>query len=74
VKIAAIQHTLRSHVRMDLAALLSAAQVASEEGARVVASPCVAGLRMSGHLLTAYVDNLRFYAPDATVLFLETNV
>ncbi len=68
MRIAVIQHEMRSHVRMDLAALVAAAQGAAEEGARVIACPCVTGLQGSEHVAKAFSENLSEHVLDATVI------
>jgi hypothetical protein len=68
MKIAVVQHELRAHVRMDLAALLSLAEAAADEGAAVIVTPCVPGLETNDHLVSAFSSNVGAHAPGATVL------
>jgi predicted amidohydrolase len=55
VKIALVQHRIRNHERMDLAALLSMSEQAEDEGADVIVYPCVPGIGYASQLMTAFV-------------------
>jgi predicted amidohydrolase len=68
VKVAVIQHMLRAHERMDLAALLSSAQEASDTGATVIVCPSVPGLSRNTRIYQAFIENMRMHAPGSLVL------
>ena len=68
MRIATVQHRLRAHERMDLAALLSLCQEASEDGAALIVCPHVPGLVHSEQMSRAFMENVRSYAPGSAVL------
>jgi len=68
MKVSVVQHQLREHVRMDLAALLSAVQVAADKGSRLSACPCVPGLEGNEHIISAFRENVDHYAPGVSVV------
>lgn len=68
MRIATVQHLLRAHERMDLAALLSLCQEASEEGAALIVCPHVPGLVHSEQMSRAFNENVRAYAPGSAVI------
>ena len=68
MRIATVQHLLRAHERMDLAALLSLCQEASEEGAALIVCPHVPGLAHSEQMSRAFNENVRAYAPGSAVI------
>lgn len=63
MKIAVIQHRLRAHERMDLAAMLAASERAAEEGVQVLVYPRVVGLSAHPGLLDAFFRNVEERAP-----------
>jgi hypothetical protein len=67
VRIGVIQHRLRVHERMDLAAMLTVSEQASEEGVQVLVIPRVPGLSQSG-LLDAFLRNAAERAPGVSLL------
>lgn len=68
VRIAVVQHQLRTHERMDLAALLSLTERAAEEGAQVLVYPCVPGIGASPALMNAFAANVAERTPGVTVI------
>lgn len=68
MKVAVIQHRLRSHERMDLAALLSSAEEASDAGASVIVCPRLPGLGRDTRIYHAFIENMRNHAPGSLVL------
>lgn len=63
MRIAVVQHQLRTHERMDLAAMLAMAERASEEGVQVLVFPIVPGISGDGGLLDAFFRNVEERAP-----------
>ncbi|HEY5506852.1 MAG TPA: hypothetical protein VIK83_05100 [Coriobacteriia bacterium] len=63
MKIAALQHRLRTHERMDLAAMLHQAELAAEQGVQVLVFPRVPGLGGDRGLLDAFFRNVEERAP-----------
>ena len=68
MKIAVVQHRMRAHERMDLAALLSLSEEAADQGAQAIVYPCVPGLAASVTLLPAFVENVLERAPGITMI------
>ncbi len=68
MKVAVIQHELRAHERMDLAALLSLAEEASDEGASVIVCPGLPGLGRDTRIYQAFIENMRNHAPGSLVV------
>jgi hypothetical protein len=68
VKVAVIQHRLRAHERMDLAALLALAQEASDDGASVIVCPAVPGMPRTSRVFQAFVENMNAHAPGSLVI------
>jgi predicted amidohydrolase len=68
VKIAVLQHLMRTHERMDLAALLSLSEQAEDEGADVIVYPCVPGLGYASGLMTAFASNVIERAPQVSIV------
>jgi predicted amidohydrolase len=68
LKIAVVQHRIRMHERMDLAALLSLAEQAEDEGADVIVLPCVPGLTYESGLMTAFAENVVERAPQVSIV------
>lgn len=68
MRIAVIQHRLRSHERMDLAALLSSAEEAAYGGASVIVCPRLPALASDSRIYHAFIDNVRQRAPESLVL------
>jgi predicted amidohydrolase len=68
VKVAVIQHKLRSHERMDLAALLASAEEASDDGASVIVCPRLPGLGSDSRTYEAFIENMRNHAPGSLVI------
>ena len=68
MRIATVQHRIRAHERMDLAALLAMCQEASEDGAALIVCPHVPGLVYSEQMSSAFNENVRSYAPGSAVL------
>ena len=68
MRVAVIQHKLRAHERMDLAALLSSAQQASDEGASIIVCPSIPGLSRNTRIYQAFIENMRMHAPGSLVL------
>jgi hypothetical protein len=68
MRIAVVQHRIRTHERMDLAALLSLSEEAAEQGAQAIVYPCVPGLSASVTLLPAFVVNVLERAPGITMI------
>jgi hypothetical protein len=58
MRLAVIQHRLRTHLRMDLAALLSASERAFEEGARAIVYPRLPDAEVDPALLDALFRNI----------------
>jgi predicted amidohydrolase len=68
VRIAVVQHRIRTHERMDLAALLSLSEQAEDEGADVIVYPNVPGLCGSASLLAAFAQNVTERAPQVSIV------
>jgi predicted amidohydrolase len=68
VKIALVQHRIRNHERMDLAALLSMSEQAEDEGADVIVYPCVPGIGYASQLMTAFAANVMERAPQVSIV------
>lgn len=68
MRIAVIQHELRGHERMDLAALLSLAEAASDDGAGVIVCPRLPGLAGDTRIYQAFIENMRNHAPGSLVV------
>lgn len=68
MKIAVVQHRIRVHERMDLAALLSMSEQAADEGASVIVYPCVPGLSHGSGLVAAFASNVIQIAPQVTIV------
>jgi predicted amidohydrolase len=66
VKLAVVQHRIRTHERMDLAAMLALSERAAEEGVQVIVFPRVPGLSRANSLLTAFFRNVEEHAPGLT--------
>jgi hypothetical protein len=66
VKLAVVQHRIRTHERMDLAAMLALSERAAEEGVQVIVFPRVPGLSRANSLLTAFFRNVEERAPGLT--------
>jgi hypothetical protein len=67
MRIGVIQHRLRTHERMDLAAMLAVSERASEDGVQVLVYPRVPGLAQSG-LLDAFLRNVAERAPGMALV------
>ncbi|HEY5549535.1 MAG TPA: hypothetical protein VIL17_08120 [Coriobacteriia bacterium] len=63
MKIAVIQHRLRTHERMDLAAMLAASERAAEDGVQVLVYPRIPGITAHVGLLDAFFRNVEERAP-----------
>ncbi|MDO8914953.1 MAG: hypothetical protein Q7W16_02570 [Coriobacteriia bacterium] len=68
MKIALVQHRIRNHERMDLAALLSMSEQAQDEGADVIVYPCVPGIGYDSQLMTAFTANVMERAPQVSIV------
>ena len=68
MKIAVVQHRIRTHERMDLAALLFMSEQAEDEGADVIVYPCVPGLGYASSLMTAFASNVIERAPQVSIV------
>jgi hypothetical protein len=68
LRIAVLQHRIRTHERMDLAAMLALSEHASEEGAQVIVYPCVPGLSAGATLVPAFMRNVEDRAPGTTAI------
>lgn len=68
MRIAVVQHRMRAHERMDLAALLSLSEEAADQGVQAIVYPCVPGLAASVTLLPAFVENVLERAPGITMI------
>ncbi len=68
LRLAVVQHRLRAHERMNLAALLAVAQEASDFGAGVIVCPSIPGLGHNARIYQAFIENMRMYAPGSLVL------
>jgi len=58
LRIAVVQHRIRTHERMDLAAMLAMSEHASDEGAQVIVYPHVPGIVPGSQLLDAFFRNV----------------
>lgn len=67
MRIGVIQHRLRTHERMDLAAMLAVSERASEDGVQVLVYPRIPGLAASG-LLDAFYRNVIERAPGMALV------
>lgn len=63
MRIGALQHRLRTHERMDLAAMLAQSEHAAEQGVQVLVFPRVPGLAVDRGLLDAFFRNVEERAP-----------
>jgi hypothetical protein len=68
LRIAVVQHRIRTHERMDLAAMLALSERACEEGAQVIVYPCVPGLSAGATLVPAFMRNVEDRAPGMTAI------
>jgi predicted amidohydrolase len=68
LRIAVLQHRLRTHERMDLAAMLAQAEHAAEEGVQVLIFPRIPGLGGDRGLLDAFFRNVTERAPGVTTV------
>lgn len=68
MRIAALQHRLRAHERMDLAAMLAQSEHAAEEGVQVLVFPRVPGLVADRSLLDAFFRNVEERAPGVVAV------
>ncbi len=68
MRVAVAQHLLRTHERMELAALLSVTERAADEGAQVLAYPCVPGLGNNPALMEAFIGNVAERAPGLSII------
>lgn len=63
MRIAVVQHKMRAHERMDLAALLSLAEQAADEDAGIIVYPRIPGLESGMGLVEAFTQNVTERAP-----------
>lgn len=63
MRIAVLQHRLRAHERMDLAAMLAESEHAAEQHVQVIVFPRVPGLTADRGLLDAFYRNVEERAP-----------
>lgn len=63
-----VQHRLRTHERMDLAAMLALCETAAADGAQVIVYPAVPGLSSGTSLLPAFLRNVQERAPGITAI------
>lgn len=68
MRVAVVQHRIRTHERMDLAAMLALSERASEEGAQVIVYPAVPGLSSGTMLVPAFLRNVEDRAPGITAV------
>jgi predicted amidohydrolase len=68
LRIAALQHRLRAHERMDLASMLAQSEHAAERGVQVLAFPRVPGLVADRVLLDAFFRNVEERAPGVGLI------
>jgi hypothetical protein len=68
VRVAVVQHRIRTHERMDLAAMLAVSERASEEGAQVIVYPAVPGVSSGTMLVPAFLRNVEERAPGMTAV------
>lgn len=68
MRIAVVQHRIRTHERMDLAAMLALSERASDEDAQVIVYPCVPGLDAGTTLIPAFARNVEERAPGTTMI------
>jgi len=63
LRIAVVQHRVRTHERMDLAALLAMSEHASDEGAQSIVFPRIPGIVPGSPLLEAFFRNVAERCP-----------
>lgn len=68
MRIGVVQHKMRTHERMDLAALLSAAERASEDGVRLLVYPPIPGLTPGSGLVEAFAQNVAERVPGVSFI------
>ncbi len=68
MRIAVVQHQIRTHERVDLAAMLALAERAVDQGADTIVFPCVPGLGGGGELMPAFIQNVCERAPQLSVI------
>lgn len=68
MRIAVAQHRIRTHERIDLAALLALSERAADEDAAVVVFPCVPGLDFGSGLMSAFIQNVTDRAPQLAMV------
>lgn len=68
MRIAVVQHRIRTHERIDLAALLSLSEQAADEGADVIVFPRVPGLTYESGLMLAFAENVLDRAPQVSIV------
>lgn len=68
MRICVAQHGIRNHERMDLAALLSFAERASEDDVRLIVYPSIPGLCHGGGLVEAFALNVVERAPHLSFI------
>lgn len=68
MRVGVIQHRLRTHERMDLAALSQWAEPAMDEGLQVIVFPRVPGLTADQSVLDAFFCNFIERAPSVTTV------
>jgi predicted amidohydrolase len=68
LRIAVVQHRIRTHERIDLAALLSLSERAAEEHADVIVYPYIPGLCAGVGLVEAFAQNVTERAPQVSMV------
>lgn len=68
MRVGVLQHRMRTHERMDLAAMLANAELAAEEGVQVLVFPMIAGLAGRRDLLDAFFRNVEERAPGVSLV------
>jgi hypothetical protein len=68
MRFAVVQHHLRTHERMDLAAMLAASEEAADEGARLILYPRIPGLSENPQLVDAFERNVEERAPGMSMM------
>lgn len=68
MRIAALQHRLRAHERMDLASMLAQSEHAAEQGVQVLVFPRVPGLAADRGLIDAFFRNVEERAPGVGLI------